>query len=89
MEGDIMTLTERLTELRHELAKLYPRRVDARRIADEAGLDVGSLQFYDDAYYTWRGILDAVNRNKILAIVEVARRDHPDNQLLKEIVQDL
>jgi S1-C subfamily serine protease len=76
---------EALIDLRELLARLYPTERDARRVATEAGLNTGLIALEGTSIInTWFAILQhAVNQGKVASVVQVARRDHPDNEALQ------
>lgn len=74
-----------LIDLRELLARLYPTERDARRVAADAGLNTGLIALEGTSIInTWFAILQhADNQGKVESVVEVARRDDPDNEALK------
>ena len=80
--------TQVLRQLRTTLANLYPYEADARRIAQDAGLEITSLRLGDSAINDWHSILsEAEKRDKIQALVESAQEEYPANQSLSEAYQ--
>lgn len=72
-----------LINLRDLLADLYWDKTDARRIAQQAGLKVALIAFTDRPVNTWHNILnDALLRDKVQAVIDVARSEYPENKLL-------
>jgi S1-C subfamily serine protease len=73
-----------LIDLRELLARLYPTERDARRVATDARLNTGLIAFDGSIITTWFAILQqANNEGKVASVVEVARRDYPDDEALK------
>jgi S1-C subfamily serine protease len=73
-----------LRDLRELLARLYPTERDARRVATDARLNTGLIAFEGSIITTWFAILrQAVNDGKVASVVEVARRDYPEDEALK------
>jgi S1-C subfamily serine protease len=74
-----------LTAVRETLARLYPRDADVRRIVEDAGLDLARIEYNPKPITYWYLILrDAQDRaGKLDAIVSVALKENPDNDVLK------
>lgn len=72
--------------LRETLARLYTSPVEARRVAEDAGLDPARIAFDPIPINTWYLILnDAARRpGKVDDIVRVALSDYPDNDALQQ-----
>ena len=72
--------------LRETLARLYTSPVEARRVAEDAGLDPARIGFDPIPINTWYLILkDAARRpGKIDSIIRVALSDYPDNDALQQ-----
>ena len=72
--------------LRETLARLYTNPVEARRVAEDAGLDPARIGFDPIPINTWYLILkDAARRpGKIDSIIRVALSDYPDNDALQQ-----
>jgi V8-like Glu-specific endopeptidase len=79
-----MPWDENLTNLNDVLAGLYPLMVDSIRIVDDARLPKGFISFQPRAVDNWHAILDeAQKRNKVSDVIRVARKDYPDDPVLK------
>jgi V8-like Glu-specific endopeptidase len=78
-----MSWNRTLTNLRDVLASLYPTLQDSRRVVQDAGLNPAYIAFDAKAINSWSNILgEADNRNKVHAIIDVARKDYPENEWL-------
>lgn len=78
-----MAWNANLTNLRDILADLYWEKAQARRVAQQAGLNVSLIAFGDTPVTTWHAILnDAMLRSKVDNVVQVARSEYPDHTLL-------
>ena len=77
---------EALIDLREILARLYPTERDARRVATEAGLNTGLIALEGTSIInTWFAILQhASHQGKVVAVIQAARRDYPDDQSLQQ-----
>jgi hypothetical protein len=75
-----------LVKLRDLLIFLYPTAEDSRRVVEDAGLDPAYISFSAKGVTNWHNILkEAQKRNKLQAIIEVARNDYPENDRLIRI----
>ncbi len=76
---------EAIISLRETLARLYTNPVEARRVAQDAGLDPARIGFDPVPINTWYLILEDAGRRtgKIDSIVRVALNDYPDNEGLQ------
>lgn len=73
-------------ELRETLSNLYPDEVSLRRVADDAGLALNHISFSGSAANGWYAIWkEAEKSNKVEAVIAVARKEYPDNQLLQKL----
>jgi V8-like Glu-specific endopeptidase len=73
-----------MTNLRDVLAALYPTVQDSITVADAAGLPRARIRFDPSATNNWHSILDeAIKHQNVPAVIEVARRDYPENEELK------
>ncbi len=74
-----------IISLRETLARLYPGQAEARRVAEDAGLDPARIGTDPIPINTWYLILtDAAKRSgRIDAIVQVALKDYPENDALQ------
>jgi V8-like Glu-specific endopeptidase len=74
-----------IISLRETLARLYPNSSEARRVAEDAGLDPARIGVDAVPINTWYLILDfaAKQDGKIDSIVKVALNDFPDNDALQ------
>src|SRR4051794_14871771 len=76
---------EALIALRETLARLYPREADIRRVVEDAGLDVTTIEYDPKPTTYWYLILrDARQRTgRIEALIDVGLADYPDNEALQ------
>lgn len=78
-----------LTNLRDFLADHYPTNEDVRRILDQAGIPGRYVRFDAASINTWHSVLtQAMQRNKIAAVIDAARADFPENDLLRLAAED-
>lgn len=74
-----------LTALNYVLAGLYPFPGESHRIVSEAGIPPQFVAFRDKAIDTWYEILRAADgRRKVIDVVRVALKEHPENSVLVE-----
>src|SRR5260370_41018765 len=79
-----MAWNDNLTNLNDVLAGLYPLLSDSYRIVDAAGIPKAFVAFQPRAIDNWHAVLDeANNREKVLDVIRVARKDYPENPFLK------
>ena len=77
-----------LTNVRNVLAGLYSTREDSYRVVDSAGLPRMHVAFSDKAINNWHSILtEAAQRGKVLAVIEAALQEYPDNSWLRHARQ--
>lgn len=86
--GEGVTVTwdrQAIIALRETLARLYTSPLEARRVAEDAGLDPARIGFDPVPVNTWFLILSEAARRpgKVDDIVRVALRDYPDNEALR------
>jgi len=80
-----MSWDEKLTKLRAILANLYPLMSESIRLVTEAGLPSDMVAFQPKAVDNWFAILGEANRRgMVLAVIEAALRDYPNNPDLLE-----
>lgn len=80
-----MAWNRNLTNLNYLLAGLYPLTEDSYRIVDAAGLPKSHIAFSRRSIDNWHAILsEAEKRNKVLALIEAARADFPENEALAQ-----
>lgn len=78
-----MTWNDQLTNLNHVLAGLYPAMVESYRVLDTAGIPKAYIEFSTRSIDNWHAILsEAKKRDKVLAVIQAARKDYPDNPFL-------
>ena len=78
-----MSWNRTLTNLRDVLAGLYLTVQDSYRVVEDAGLNPAYIAFDTKAINNWYSILrEAQKHNKVQAIIDVARKEYPDNQWL-------
>jgi V8-like Glu-specific endopeptidase len=78
-----MAWNETLTALNYVLAGLYPFRDESYRIVVEAGIKPEFVAFKDRAIDNWFEILrTANNMEKVLDVVRVVLKQHPQNAVL-------
>lgn len=78
-----MSWNQTLTNLRDLLASLYMTVEDSLVIVEEAQLNPAHIALDKKAITNWHNILrEADKRNKVQAIIDVARQDYPDNDWL-------
>ncbi|MBV7326992.1 hypothetical protein KFU94_01765 [Chloroflexi bacterium TSY] len=74
-----------LISLRTILADLYPTENDTRRVVADAGLNARNIEFSSHATNNWHAILvEAQNSSQIDALMDVALREYPKKQGLKQ-----
>jgi V8-like Glu-specific endopeptidase len=75
--------------LRETLARLYTNPSEARRVAEDAGLDPARIAFDPIPINTWYLILDdaAKRSGMIESIVAIALKDYPDNDALQRAAE--
>jgi len=79
-----MAWNENLTNLNDVLSGLYPLTADSIRIVDNAGLPKSFIAFQTRAIDNWHAILDEANkRGKVPDLIQVARKDYPEDPFLK------
>jgi Trypsin-like peptidase domain/Effector-associated domain 1 len=72
-----------LPALRQELASLFGEKDDARRVVQDAGLDLAFIEFDGKPVTMWNEILgEARKRQKVEAIIRVASDEYPENEVL-------
>jgi nucleoside phosphorylase len=72
-----------LTHLRRILADLYPRMIEQRRVAADAGLREGAIAFDPSADTSWFNILQyADKQGRVEALIALARTEYPNNEQL-------
>ncbi len=70
-----------LNSLQIALAHLYPTDEDARRVADQAGLEPAHIDFSSPAIDVWHSILsEALRQERVDAVIAVAREEYPQSQ---------
>lgn len=74
-----------IISLRETLARLYPNSSEARRVAEDAGLDTTRIGVDPVPINNWYLILNFADLQggKIGDLIEVALRDYPDNDALQ------
>lgn len=83
-----MAWTPTLFNLRDTLADLFPFINDSIQLVRKAGLPTGKIAFDAAAYSNWFNILDyADKREKVRDLVEVAHDEYPENQVLKQYLE--
>lgn len=81
---------EALRALRDALADLYPDKVSALRVADDAGLTVAQLAVQDRAIDNWHEILKQAQRhNRLAQLVTVVRDEYGANPALQAALRRL
>jgi hypothetical protein len=72
-------LSAELSALGKKLAALYPRELDQRRVARDAGLDEGAIAFDAVAYTSWSNIVGEAERaGAVEKLIAVAREEFPE-----------
>ena len=80
---------ETLTALGYVLAGLYPFQEESHRIVIEAGIPPEFVSWQKKAIDNWFQILrTASNRKKVMDVVRVALKEHPENSILLEVLKD-
>lgn len=70
-----------LTQLQYELSDLYFQEDNIRRVAVQAGIPAAVLDIDAAALTAWYNVLrEAVNREKVTAIVDIAKEEFPVRQ---------
>jgi len=83
-----MAWNQMLTNLRDVLADLYYTQDQARRLIEDAGLRPAYVNLEGDSITRWHNILrEADRRNKVVAVVEVAKAEYPENKWLAAAAQ--
>ena len=78
------------TKLREELTRCYLDKADAQRIAAEAGLDLSSVKFGDNAANTWFAIIrEADAQNRLIPLIARAIDEHKNNETLKKVLDTM
>ncbi|MBA3534603.1 MAG: trypsin-like peptidase domain-containing protein [Ardenticatenales bacterium] len=81
-----MPWTPELSKLRDVLATLYTSPADIRRVVQDAGLNMAYLDFSQAPINIWQSILEEADKQTMVqAIIDVARRQYPNNQALAQI----
>jgi hypothetical protein len=76
------------TALRDVLASLYPDEASARRVAAQAGLEVGRISFSPLAVNNWHAILaEAERSDRLQALIQVVRAEYGANRALQRVLQ--
>jgi len=79
-----MAWDRNLTNLRNTLAGLYWTPAEARRIAQEAGLNPAFLRFSEKPVNMWHSVIEeAQAQQKVPALIEKARAEYPQLQVLE------
>jgi V8-like Glu-specific endopeptidase len=79
---------ETLINLRETLATLYPTTADALRIAADAGLRTGAIDFVPKVITTWFNVLEyAKPRDQVENVVRRALEENPDNDTLRRALE--
>jgi tetratricopeptide (TPR) repeat protein len=79
---------EALINLRETLATLYPTKADALRIATDAGLETGVIEFVPGVITTWFNVLEyAKPRDQVENVVRRALEENPDNDTLRRALE--
>ncbi|HXF62758.1 MAG TPA: effector-associated domain EAD1-containing protein, partial [Caldilineaceae bacterium] len=74
---------ERRAALRDVLASLYPDEASARRVAAQAGLEVGRISFSAQAVNNWHAILTEAERSdQLQTLIQVVRSEYGANRAL-------
>ena len=80
-----MNTSNPFTDLRTILSDLYPTESDARRLIADAELNARNIAFSSHATNNWHAILvEARKSNRTDALIDVALREYPKNQRLRE-----
>lgn len=78
---------ERLVALENLLSEFYPEPRDARRVADQAGLDLSHITFDAKAINTWHSIMrEAELTGRLRSLFDVVRQDYADNPRLEGLL---
>lgn len=84
-----MAWNKKLSDLQQELANIYWEKMDARRVAKQAGLNVARISFNDRSDLTWQTVLErAIAEGRLMALVKLAREENPGVALLQEVTED-
>lgn len=75
-----------LTSICKILADLYPKEIDARRVASQANLNVQQIPLNDSAANMWFSILEEARKSEqIPNVLHIARDEYPTNIALQTI----
>lgn len=79
-----MPWTAEHTQLRNALASLYDDQADARRVAQEAGINLNRINWDTNAVIFWQALLEESEKDsKTNAIVHIAQDEYPQNEELR------
>lgn len=82
--------TTKLTQTREVLTTLYPNREDGELIVDMAGIPSSFIDLSGKPRNMWHKILkEALKRNKVSDIVQIAHEEYPDNEALLKLFTDV
>ncbi len=74
-------------QLRKILAELYPDIADIRRVAEDAGLNIGRIAFDTKAINSWHAILSEAKRtNKVGVLFDVVLEEYEANPKLCQAI---
>lgn len=72
--------TQELTNLRNQLATLYPTPEDARRLVSDAELNPALIEFHGKPINIWHNILNEAQKyNKVAALLEAVIAEYPND----------
>lgn len=79
-------------DLANVLAGLYPSESDGRRVAEDAGLDGGRVDFDGSALSMWTSVLREARREgdaMMGSVLAIAVKEYPENESLREAIGGL
>lgn len=70
--------------LRNCLAELYVTDADARRLCQDAGIDMTLVRWAQSARNTWHSIVyEAMRQDRLCLLLQTARREYPANATVR------
>lgn len=83
-----MPTPDTLRTLRDVLARLYPERSSASRVAQDAGIPITLVALHDRALDNWQAILqEAQKHNRLTQIIEIVSEEYGENPEFQAVQQ--
>lgn len=79
----------RFTELRNVLATLYPDPSSARRIVQDAGINLSRLRLKDHAVNNWHEILNEATKQGVTKnLIDTVRQEYGSNRTFQRVIDE-